>query len=117
RLNIASNGIKNYYQSDGLQGNEFNYGSFFKSGKDELFFGGTNGLTYFNPNHIRKNTFVPNIDIYNIEVNNTPYARITDSISKITLKHNENNFNIDFTTLSYMQPDKNQFAYILEGVD
>lgn len=117
QLNIGSNSIKNYYQSDGLQGNEFNYGSFFKSSKDELFFGGTNGLTYFNPNHIRKNTFVPNVDIYNIEVNNTPYARITDSISKITLKHNENNFNIDFTTLSYMQPDKNQFAYILEGVD
>lgn len=117
RLNIESNSIKNYYRSDGIQGNEFNYGSFFKTSNKELFFGGTNGLTYFDPGNIRKNTFVPDIDINNFEVNNAPYMKITDSVSEITLKHNENNFSIDFTALSYMQPEKNEFAYILEGLD
>lgn len=117
RLDIRSNNIKNYTQSDGLQGNEFNYGSFYKTKAHELFFGGTNGLTYFNPNDIRKNTFVPLIDINKIEVNNTPYSKITDSTLKIVLKHNQNNFSIDFTALSYMQPEKNEFEYILEGND
>nr|WP_242457821.1 hybrid sensor histidine kinase/response regulator transcription factor [Pedobacter sp. BS3] len=117
RLNVESNSIKNYNQFDGLQGNEFNYGSFFKTRDKKLFFGGTNGLTYFNPNDIRKNAFVPQIDITNIEVNNTPYTKITDSVSTITLNYNENNFSIDFTALSYMHPEKNEFAYILEGND
>ncbi len=117
RINLSSNNIKNYTQSDGLQGNEFNYGSFYKTKAHELFFGGTNGLTYFNPNDIRKNTFVPLIDINNIEVNNTPYSKITDSTKKIILKYNQNNFSIDFTALSYMQPEKNEFEYILEGND
>lgn len=117
RLNIESNNTKNYNQFDGLQGNEFNYGSFFKTRDKKLFFGGTNGLTYFNPNDIRKNSFVPQIDITNIEVNNTPYKKITDSVSIIILNYNENNFSIDFTALSYMHPEKNEFAYILEGND
>lgn len=117
QIDIASNSIKNYNQSDGLQGNEFNYGASFKTKNKELFFGGTNGLTYFNPKDIRKNTFVPPIHITNLEINNLPFTKITDSTTLITLKHNENNFSIDFTSLSYMRPEKNEFAYKLEGND
>ncbi|HLT86372.1 MAG TPA: two-component regulator propeller domain-containing protein [Sphingobacterium sp.] len=117
QIETASNSIRNYNQSDGLQGNEFNYGSFFKTSKKELFFGGTNGLTYFDPKNLRRNTFVPPIDITNIDVNNTYFTKITDSITSITLTYNENNFSIDFTSLSYMRPEKNEFAYKLEGND
>src|SRR5690606_27051281 len=109
QIETASNSIRNYNQSDGLQGNEFNYGSFFKTSKKELFFGGTNGLTYFDPKNLRRNTFVPPIDITNIDVNNTYFTKITDSITSITLTYNENNFSIDFTSLSYMRPEKNEF--------
>lgn len=117
KINIESGSIKNYNQSDGLQGNEFNYGSFYKTKSKDLFFGGTNGLTYFNPNDIRKNTFIPTIDINNIDVNNLPYSRITNSTPQIILEYNENNFSIDFTSLSYMHPEKNEFEYMLEGND
>lgn len=117
RLNVLSNQIKNYNQWDGLQGNEFNYGSFLKTRNNELFFGGTNGITYFVPSDIRKNTFVPEIDINNINVNNEPYLKITDVFKQITLKYNQNNFSIDFTALNYRQSEKNEFAYILEGND
>ena len=117
RLEVASGSIKNYNQEDGLQGNEFNYGSSFKTRSGELFFGGTNGLTYFNPEDIKKNNFVPNIDITNIEVNNLPYQRLNNAISQIELKYDQNNFSIDFTALSYMYPEKNEFAYKLEGIN
>ncbi len=117
RLNVLSNQVKNHNQWDGLQGNEFNYGSFLKTRNNELFFGGTNGITYFNPSDIRKNTFVPEIDINSINVNNEPYLKITDANKQITLKHNQNNFSIDFTALNYRQSEKNEFAYILEGND
>ncbi|ADY53040.1 histidine kinase [Pseudopedobacter saltans DSM 12145] len=117
RINLQSNTIKNYNQADGLQGNEFNYGSFYKTKNKELFFGGTNGLTYFDANDIRINTFVPTVDINNIEVNNAPYSKITYLTPEIILKYDQNNFSIDFTSLSYLQPEKNEFEYILEGND
>lgn len=117
RINIQSNTIKNFTYSDGLQGNEFNYGSYFKTKKQELFFGGTNGLTYFNPSDIQKNNFVPQIDIHSIDVNTNPFLKITDSISKITLKYNQNNISIDYSGLSFMQPEKNRYAFMLEGYD
>lgn len=117
RLEGSTHAIKNFNQADGLQGNEFNYGSFFKSKSGELFFGGINGLTFFNPEHIYINDFRPTIDIMKVQVNNELYAHISDAVSEIKLKHNENNFSIDFTSLSYLRSEKNEFAYILEGND
>ncbi|WP_242206090.1 hybrid sensor histidine kinase/response regulator transcription factor [Aestuariivivens insulae] len=117
RLSVKTNQIKNFDEFDGLQGNEFNYGAFLKTSKGELMFGGTNGLNYFDPNKINENTFIPKVDIYNLNVNNKPYLKITDSISKITLKYNQNDFSIDFIGLSYSQANKNQYAYKLEGFD
>ena len=36
---------------------------------------------------------------------------------KIILKHNENYFSFEFSSLSYYNPEKNQYAYKLEGID
>lgn len=42
----------NYYVSDGLQGNEFSKNASFKDADGTLWFGGVNGVTYFNPQEI-----------------------------------------------------------------
>ncbi|TVZ54959.1 signal transduction histidine kinase [Lutibacter sp. Hel_I_33_5] len=117
QINLISKKKKNFDVSDGLQGNEFNYNAFLKTSNNELMFGGVNGLTYFNPNDINVNMFVPKIDIYNLSVNNESYLKITDSISNITLKHDQNNFSVSFTGLSYSQSNKNNYAYKLDGFD
>ncbi|WP_242204237.1 hybrid sensor histidine kinase/response regulator transcription factor [Aestuariivivens insulae] len=117
RINLQSLEIKNFYESDGLQGNEFNYGAYLKDKSGNLLFGGTNGFNIFNPNDIVENTFVPPVSITSFKVNNKPYLNITDSISEITLKHYQNVFNFDFVALSYLQPNKNQYAYKLVGFD
>tara|TARA_B100000809_G_scaffold43630_2_gene37910 strand:+ start:49078 stop:53193 length:4116 start_codon:yes stop_codon:yes gene_type:complete len=117
RLNLTTLEIKNFDESDGLQGNEFNYGAYLKKENGDLMFGGANGLNYFNPNKIVENNFLPSVDIYDIKVNNHPFLKITDSVKKISLKYNQNDFTIDFTALSYSQSSKNQYAYKLEGFD
>src|SRR5690606_19335320 len=99
------------------QGNEFNYGAFLKTRSEELFFGGTNGLTYFHPRDLRRNTFVPPLDITRMDVNNALFKKITDSVRLVTLKHDENNFSIDFTSLSYMRPNEKMCAHKLGGSD
>ena len=117
RFNPLTKRFKNFTQSDGLQSNEFNYNAYIKTSRLELIFGGVDGITMFNPNKINKNTFIPNVDIYEIKVNNETFTRIDDDISEIILKHNQNNFSLNFTALGFSQPSKNQYAYKLEGFD
>ncbi|WOD42869.1 hybrid sensor histidine kinase/response regulator transcription factor [Hwangdonia lutea] len=117
RIHLKTYRIKNFNASDGLQSNEFNYGAYLKNKKGELLFGGANGFNIFDPEAITENTFVPPVTITEFKVNNKPYLNISDSIQHITLKHNQNVFNFDFVALSFSQPDKNQYAYKLEGFD
>src|SRR5690606_25958841 len=66
---------------------------------------------------IKENTFVPPVVITSLQVNNKHFLNVTDSTKKVELKYNQNVFNFDFVALSYSQPDKNQYAYKLEGFD
>ncbi len=105
--------ITNYSIEDGIQGYEFNIGSYFKTEKGEIFFGGTNGVTAFNPQKIFINKYVPKVVI-------TKFSKIGSSgekeislseNSEIFLKSNEHNFRIQFSVLEYSQPNKNQYKY------
>lgn len=116
-INPSTKKIKNFDKIDGLQGNEFNYGAHLKNKKGELLFGGANGLTLFNPDEISENTFIPQVLISSIQVNNKPFLEITKSIEKISLNYDQNVFNFEFVALSYSQPGKNQYAYQLVGFD
>lgn len=61
----------NYLKQDGLQGNEFNRFSYYKTRSGILVFGGVNGLTFFDPKLIVKNTITPSVVITSIRVNNS----------------------------------------------
>lgn len=117
RFNFISHQFKNFDVSDGLLGNEFNYGSFVKLKNGDLMFGGENGISFFNPNSIVENAFIPSVYITSILVNNKPFLAKDGANNQIELKYNQNVFSFDFVALSYSQPNKNQYAYKLEGFD
>ncbi len=117
RLNLNTRQFKNFSESDGLQSNEFNYGAYLKCSNGDLLFGGANGFNRFNPNDIKENSFIPPIAITELTVNNKPFLLISDITKSIDLKHNQNDFNIDFVALNFSQPNKNLYAYKLEGFD
>jgi len=52
RFEPDSGAIRNFRQSQGLQGNEFNFGAHFRSVTGELFFGGPNGYNAFFPERL-----------------------------------------------------------------
>ncbi|MBN2612680.1 MAG: response regulator [Bacteroidales bacterium] len=119
--------FKNFDESDGLQGKEFNKGAAFRTKKGELLFGGTNGFNIFYPDDIRANKRKPDIvftslQIFNNEVkvgekiNGRVILKKTFSqVEKIVLKYHENVISIEFAALDYFQPEKNQYEYMLEG--
>ncbi|TWV99216.1 response regulator [Chitinophaga pinensis] len=118
---------KQYDESDGLQGREFNENAALKTSKGEFIFGGGNGFNIFNPHSIAVNTTVPPIVLTDFQVFNKSMEPgehfngrilLQQAITRtqaITLKYRENVFSISFAALNYFHPEKNQYAYMLEG--
>lgn len=117
RLNLSTYQFKNFDVSDGLLSNEFNYRAFLKLKNGNLMFGGISGIDFFNPDNIEENSFVPPVSVTSILVNNKPFLPKNNANKEITLKHSQNVFSFSFVALSYSQPNKNQYAYKLEGFD
>lgn len=96
-----------------------------------MLFGGVNGLNIFHPDSLRLNESLPKVQIsrlklFNAEVpianelNKSEAFRLANSISttnEIHLNYDQNFLSFEFAALEYTQPEKNQFAYQLLGVD
>lgn len=110
----------NYQKEDGLQGNEFNRFSYYKTSKGKLVFGGVNGLTFFDPELIVKNTKTPSIAITDIKVNNssTHPALILGApfTNVLELDYKNNNITFQFAALEFTNPELNQYRYKMIGV-
>lgn len=118
--------FKNYDVHDGLQGNEFNRRAAHKDKNGVLYFGGTNGVSFFNPENISKNRTEPRIVLTNFEVFNRPVkigsedSPLNQHISttkNVVLKHKHSVFTIEFAAISYQAKEKNIYSYKLEGFD
>ncbi|MDP4239761.1 MAG: two-component regulator propeller domain-containing protein [Bacteroidota bacterium] len=122
----ARNNFKNYSKSDGLICKEFNYNSYLKDHAGNMYFGGYNGIVIFNPENIRINTSVPTLvftklKLFNNNSNTDPKNQLSEqSIStakSVTIKSYQNVFTIEFALLNYINSDKNQYEYKLEGFE
>lgn len=112
---------------DGIRSVVFSENASFKDTGGKLFFGGLEGLTYFNPDSIKINRFTPPVYFTSLTINNRPYefgkteedSTILDrpfyETDGITLNYEENIFSIGFAALDYHAPDKNEYMYKLEG--
>jgi signal transduction histidine kinase/ligand-binding sensor domain-containing protein/DNA-binding response OmpR family regulator len=119
--------FRNYDERDGLQGREFNENAALKTRRGELIFGGANGFNIINPEAIAHNTIIPDVVLTDLRVfdksaqpgeviNNRVLLNTTISeVKEIALKYHENIFSLEFAALNYSNPEKNQYAYKLEG--
>ncbi|MGA8263524.1 MAG: triple tyrosine motif-containing protein, partial [Ignavibacteriaceae bacterium] len=118
--------FKNYDVTDGLQGNQFFWGAGYKGREGELLFGGTNGFNAFNPSDLKNNTHVPPVVITDFKVLNlpveigaegSPLLKAISLTKEIELSYSQNVFSFEFSALDYSAPNKNMYAYIMEGFD
>ncbi len=126
KFNTVTKVFKNYFVSDGIAGNVFNRNSFFKSSNQEFFFGGYSGLISFYPDQIEENPVVPGLVLTGLRILDktiSPSAEgspLTEDIGfteEIQLKYSQNIISIDFAVLNFIKPEKNKYAYKLEGFD
>ncbi|MGA9293924.1 MAG: sigma 54-interacting transcriptional regulator [Ignavibacteriaceae bacterium] len=119
RFNPAERTFNNYNIKDGLQDNEFNGGSYFKSRKGEMFFGGIKGFNSFFPGNIKDNKFIPNVVITSFQKFNKEieFDKPVYSVENIGLTYKDYLFTFEFASLDFSAPEKNKYAYKMEGLD
>jgi serine phosphatase RsbU (regulator of sigma subunit) len=110
--------FRTYSVEEGLQSNEFNLRACFKSPDGEVFFGGMNGFNSFYPDSLKDNNYIPPIVITSLEKIKAgqKITLHTESLKEISLNYDDYVFTITFAALDYTNPDKNQYAYKMEGL-
>ncbi|MBN1352066.1 hypothetical protein JXJ21_21885 [candidate division KSB1 bacterium] len=111
--------FRNYSKGDGVVGIPFHRSSCFKSPDGKLLFGCNGGYISFFPDSIKDNPHVPQIVLTDFRIFNNPVALGTaiHALREIKLSHDQNFFSFEFAALDYTNPAKNQYAYMLEGID
>jgi len=119
KFDIKTESFINYDVRDGLQGNEFNPGAYYRTRDGKLYFGGENGLNSFYPQRIKNNPHIPPIVLTGFKkFNNSVVLDTTISeINSLNLSYRENFFAFEFAALDFTFPEKNSYAYKLEGFD
>jgi len=119
--------FRNYDEQDGLQAKQFNENAAFKTSTGEMVFGGANGFNIFHPQKLGENKNPPRVVLSNLQLFNRdirPGEKINgtvilpESVSEtvaITLPPDQNVFAVEFAGISYFNPEKNQYQYMLSG--
>ncbi len=117
--------FRNYGLEIGLQALEFDQASAYKAPDGELFFGGINGLNAFYPNELSENNTPPQVAIVDLKLSNQSVSSSgalhldapLQATKELTLDYTHRDVSFDFVALHFENPEKNQYAYELEGFD
>ena len=116
--------VTSFFESDGLGGNQFYDRSSCILPDGTLIFGGTHGLTCFNPLDISRKVTQPiifeDLKIHNILVQpgpDSPIERELSSQPEVTIRHDQNGFSISYAALEYTPHANVRYEYRMEGFD
>lgn len=129
RFNPATQAWRAYDLSDGLQSHEFTWGASHRGRSGRLYFGGVGGLNIFLPENVVDNTYVPPVIVTDFQVLNQSVTvgmlvedirspLLEKSITRteeIVIPDRLNQLSFEFAALDYTSPEKNSYAYMMEG--
>jgi signal transduction histidine kinase/DNA-binding response OmpR family regulator/streptogramin lyase len=119
--------LRTFDRSNGIREDDF---SFFygqnahQNAKGEMFFAGAKGISIFHPDEIRDNHVPPPVVITSFYLNykpvnfrdpGSPLPAAPSQLDELTLSYENNSFVIELAALDFHAPEKNRFAYRLEG--
>ncbi|MBN1116907.1 MAG: hypothetical protein JXA77_06875 [Bacteroidales bacterium] len=127
KFDLNTESFRNYDINDGLPSNEYYPRACSKDNKGSLYFGGNNGVVYFDPDSIIDNKNLPTVYITNFKLSNksvshtdinSPLEKSIIQTHEIVLDHKQALvITFEYASLSFTQSDKKQYAYIMEGFD
>lgn len=119
-----------FYGSDGLQGNEYAPGiSFYDKTTNIMYFGGTSGVSYFNPAKVKNSSEKLSVVISSIQMSGERVKSFSRSgmfeicneavseADRFDFCHADNSISIHFSTLTYSATERLNFKYSINGDD
>lgn len=119
----------NFTAGDGLQGSEFSEGAGCKDPSGKLYFGGTNGISYFEPLSIKNNPYKPQVMLTDLKIFNRSVSvgqkvngmkvldRSISYLQDLVLSYRHKIISLEFVALHKADSKSNQYAYMLEGYE
>ena len=111
--------FKQFTASQGLQGDEFNFGAHYRTRRGEMVFGGPSGFNLFFPEKLEANPVPPSIALVSFSKFNEPVAGLgpAPGLRALELGYRDTVVSLEFAALDFAAPERNRFAYKLEGFD
>lgn len=116
----------NFDQSDGLLSRDFTDRSCFIDSDNNLYFGGSEGIDYFNPDSLYLERKKPVVVLTDFKIFNKSISWKTDSAiidkhisyaGKIVLGYKSNSFTFHYQAINPSNPDALSYTYLLDGFD
>lgn len=114
----------NLFEADGIGGNQFYDRASCMTPGGQLAFGGTHGITLFDPVNVISNRNVPlmfeTLKVHNRIISPSPGGCISKALvfnPDVGLKYSQNSFGISFTAIDYSEFERVHYSYMLEGFD
>jgi PAS domain S-box-containing protein len=119
RLNPKTGQFRRYVKEDGVQGAMFYANNGITTRSGEMWFGGTKGMNSFFPDRIVDNPHVPPVSLTSIKQGGVEidFGKAPERLKEIVLDWKNNFFEFEFAAFDYQNPGKNQYAYMLEGLE
>jgi diguanylate cyclase (GGDEF)-like protein len=111
--------VSSYHRSHGLQADEFNFGSHYRTRDGRLLFGGANGYNEFYPDRLQFNRTVPPVALTSLLKLGRPMPTDASYGWRGTLHfdYQDDVITFEFAALDFVAPEANSFEYRLDGFD
>lgn len=126
RVDPRTFAMKTYTKADGIAGNEFNRYSAERAADGTLYFGGMEGITWFDPERFYGEGAASPTLITRMKLLNKPVT-VSDRLhflplpinhmKELVLDYSERMITFEFASMDHSVPDQNEYRYILEGLN
>ncbi|MBW1298913.1 response regulator [Aquimarina litoralis] len=125
KLDLKNGKIIDYNINDGLLSNDFNFNAAFLDKEGTIYLGNYDGIDYFNPDRIETNNSSTELHLTDFKLFNkkvypndsgSPLNKVISETDSISLSNEQSVFTIEYTGINYTRPEKNTYAYYLEGL-
>lgn len=124
---LSADGVvrSNFSRQEGLQEVEFNRFAYLRSKKGDFYLGTVAGLQVFSPDFFQTSTSkgqMPRLYLTSIALMDAAGKEINlrtgfEKLPALILPPEHRELTVQFALSNYEQPERNQFAYMLEGLD
>ena len=105
--------FERFYQADGLQGLAFTNGAAYKDTTGVLSFGGIHGVNVIRPSSIHRQPYQAPLVLRRLQIDG--HDAPVDQ-TRLSLPFNHKVLTLDFSALSYIDPDASHYMYKIEGL-